>query len=279
MQYIRPEPFGDVFSLEGLLHTYDGCPMMLAILLADGNGRGGGDLHAESDLIGSWAGDRIGIITASDVVPEFSLPGKESEPLLPQIIEVGKDISSDIMAVVQQGEGRNFVPTGFLRDCAIPLTVQKRIFKDGDPEQIKENKGKNPDLLWRLCGAEFRFTKVSAMRSLQKGIETMYQSIHQKNVAVTIEKLSCTFAADTLERGYNRSFVETKSLSKVSCKIVIDDGEKKRKVSLKVERGFDVQEVFFTLFEVNLFKPKLLKTESDAQKAKDFVQKLIAGAA
>jgi hypothetical protein len=31
----------------------------LAILLADGNGRGGGDLHSENDIVGSWAGDNI----------------------------------------------------------------------------------------------------------------------------------------------------------------------------------------------------------------------------
>jgi hypothetical protein len=31
----------------------------LAILLADGNGRGGGDLNSDNPIVGSWAGDNI----------------------------------------------------------------------------------------------------------------------------------------------------------------------------------------------------------------------------
>jgi hypothetical protein len=31
----------------------------LAILLANSNNRGGGDLHSEEGIVGSWAGDRI----------------------------------------------------------------------------------------------------------------------------------------------------------------------------------------------------------------------------
>lgn len=34
----------------------------LAILLADGNGRGGGDLSSNNPLIGSWSGDEITIV-------------------------------------------------------------------------------------------------------------------------------------------------------------------------------------------------------------------------
>ena len=42
----------------------------LAILLADGNNRGGGDLRSEHPIIGSWAGDRI--VIAGD----YADPGK-----------------------------------------------------------------------------------------------------------------------------------------------------------------------------------------------------------
>lgn len=279
MQYIRPEPFGDDFSIEGLLHTWDGCPMMLAILLADGNGRGGGDLNSESEMVGSWAGDKIGVITATDIVPEFSLPGKESEPLLPQIIQVGRDISQDILEVVAKAEGTNFVAAGFQTDCAIPLSIQKRSFFSDEAEQLKTNVGRNPELLWKLCGAEFRFTQSSSERALKTGIEKMYKLIHQKDVVVTIEKLTYAFAQDTWTPNPHRPAVATKSLSRASLKLVIDDQDKKRKVSIKVERDFDIQAVFTELFEVPLFKPKLLKEEAEAQKAKAFVQQLIAGAA
>ena len=39
----------------------------LPLLTADGNGRGGGDYHGGSDLVGYWAGDRIGL---DKVIPE-----------------------------------------------------------------------------------------------------------------------------------------------------------------------------------------------------------------
>jgi hypothetical protein len=38
------------------------------VLLADGNGRGGGDLHSEHPIIGSWSGDRI--VVAGDYADE-----------------------------------------------------------------------------------------------------------------------------------------------------------------------------------------------------------------
>ncbi len=46
----------------------EGCLTALAILLADGNGRGGGDLHSDNPIIGSWAGDRI--VVAGDYADE-----------------------------------------------------------------------------------------------------------------------------------------------------------------------------------------------------------------
>jgi hypothetical protein len=70
-QFIDPHRCGDGAKL--LEFASSGCGMMacLAILLADGNGRGGGDLMVwnqmtgenapvpGAEIIGSWAGDRI----------------------------------------------------------------------------------------------------------------------------------------------------------------------------------------------------------------------------
>ncbi len=50
----------------------------LAILLADGNGRGGGDLKSERGIIGSWVGDRI--VIAGD----YADPGKFMEGVTPE---------------------------------------------------------------------------------------------------------------------------------------------------------------------------------------------------
>ena len=58
-QYLNPNRFEDGRKLMEFGASGSGTMMALAVLLADGNGRGGGDLRSESTLIGSWAGDPI----------------------------------------------------------------------------------------------------------------------------------------------------------------------------------------------------------------------------
>lgn len=58
-QYLHPHKFGDGLKLMEFGPSGDGTMAGLAILLADGNGRGGGDLHSDKTVIGSWAGDQI----------------------------------------------------------------------------------------------------------------------------------------------------------------------------------------------------------------------------
>lgn len=57
----------------------------LAILLADGNGRGGGDLHSENPIIGSWAGDQI-VVTG-----DYADPGKFVEYPQRNLYDVASD--------------------------------------------------------------------------------------------------------------------------------------------------------------------------------------------
>jgi hypothetical protein len=58
-EFLHPHKFGDGLKLLEFGCSRDGTLTALAILLSQGNGRGGGDLNADDDLIGSWAGDRI----------------------------------------------------------------------------------------------------------------------------------------------------------------------------------------------------------------------------
>tara|TARA_Y100000310_G_C20669719_1_gene809581 strand:- start:1759 stop:2151 length:393 start_codon:yes stop_codon:yes gene_type:complete len=58
-EYIHPHKMGDGLKLLEFGCSRNGTMTALAILLADGNGRGGGDLRSNSSIIGSWAGDRI----------------------------------------------------------------------------------------------------------------------------------------------------------------------------------------------------------------------------
>jgi len=63
-QYLHAHRFGDGLKLLEQGASGSGTMLGLAVLLADGNGRGGGDLRSESPLIGSWAGH--GVVLASD---------------------------------------------------------------------------------------------------------------------------------------------------------------------------------------------------------------------
>ena len=58
-QFLDPHKFGDGMKLLEFGCSQTGTLTALAVLLADGNGRGGGDLHSENPIIGSWKGDRI----------------------------------------------------------------------------------------------------------------------------------------------------------------------------------------------------------------------------
>lgn len=58
-QYINPHLFGDGLKLLEFGCSQLGTMTALACLLADGNGRGGGDLYSDNSIIGSWAGDKI----------------------------------------------------------------------------------------------------------------------------------------------------------------------------------------------------------------------------
>ena len=67
-QYLDTYTFNEGAKLLEFGCSSEGTLTALAILLADGNGRGGGDLHSEHPIIGSWAGDRI--VVAGDYADE-----------------------------------------------------------------------------------------------------------------------------------------------------------------------------------------------------------------
>lgn len=101
-EYIYPHKFGDGLKLLEFGSSASGTMTGLAILLADGNGRGGGDLRADPvkhPIIGSWAGDRI--VIAGDYadgrkfVPADLLQG--DAPLYAVADENFKDVSEDVL--------------------------------------------------------------------------------------------------------------------------------------------------------------------------------------
>lgn len=88
-QYLCAHKFGDGIKL--LEFGCGGHTMTaLAVLLADGNGRGGGDLFSEHPIVGSWAGDRI--VVAGD----YADGGRFVENVpRDRLQEIAKDVYSE----------------------------------------------------------------------------------------------------------------------------------------------------------------------------------------
>lgn len=109
-QRLNPHKLGNGLKLMEFGMSSYGTMTALAVLLADGNGRGGGDLHSDDPLIGSWAGDRIVIAgdygDAGKFVPEGYVDS-EGEPVnLSYYAERNfEDISLRIRAILEKVEG------------------------------------------------------------------------------------------------------------------------------------------------------------------------------
>ena len=96
-QYLDPHTFGSGAKL--MEFSSDGMSIMqgLAILLADGNNRGGGDLYSDNPLIGSWAGDSV-IVTGDYADEGKFVPVKNrKENLYKYAHDNYEDISEEVI--------------------------------------------------------------------------------------------------------------------------------------------------------------------------------------
>tara|TARA_Y100001938_G_scaffold149253_1_gene235440 strand:- start:496 stop:972 length:477 start_codon:yes stop_codon:yes gene_type:complete len=108
-EYLNPHTFGNGFKLMEFTSDGQGVLQGLSILLANGNGRGGGDFRHESHLIGSWAGDRITIEGdyADDSLWEVMHPtrhGDDGEEPNPKYQAGWSDISEDVFELLMKDE-------------------------------------------------------------------------------------------------------------------------------------------------------------------------------
>lgn len=96
-QVMYPHAFGSGAKL--MEFSSDGMSIMqgLAILLADGNGRGGGDLRSENPLIGSWAGDNI--VVTGDYADEGKFTDDPTKNLY-EVAETYEDISFEVIGAL-----------------------------------------------------------------------------------------------------------------------------------------------------------------------------------
>lgn len=90
-EYLHPHKFGEGLKLLEFCCCIGGTMTALAILLRESNKTGGGDIHIEDKLIGSWAEDKIVIIGDYD-----------KSKLYQKAQEEYKDISEDIIKVLKK---------------------------------------------------------------------------------------------------------------------------------------------------------------------------------
>jgi hypothetical protein len=116
-QFLHPHRLGDGLKLMEFGNSAGGVMTGLAILLAVSNGRGGGDLHSENELIGSWGGDRIAIV--GDYAEDTDLPltfdpepatiygrcvapGEAVDSSIDGALPVYRDISADVRKCIEE---------------------------------------------------------------------------------------------------------------------------------------------------------------------------------
>jgi len=102
-QVIKPMDFDDGAKLMEFVCSSDGVLAGLGILLADGNGRGGGDLRSDNPIIGSWAGDRI--VIAGDYADEGKFVESPNDTLYDVTKYSFENISSKVKAALKDDEG------------------------------------------------------------------------------------------------------------------------------------------------------------------------------
>ncbi len=96
-EVMTPHAFGSGAKLMEFSSDRMSIMQGLAILLADGNNRGGGDLSSDNPLVGSWAGDNI--VVTGDYADEGKFVPKKNhkQNLYAYSEENYKDISFDVI--------------------------------------------------------------------------------------------------------------------------------------------------------------------------------------
>jgi len=150
-QYISPYIFGDGSKLMEFSMSANGILAGLAILLADGNGRGGGDLHSENDIVGSWAGDNI--VVAGDYADEGKFVKDVNRNLYSIANIEGEDISLKVLDALCDDQyffsefRKNLPGLDEVKDL-----IQKKLKEKGlsDTKKYKIQSSKNPNIQYNL---------------------------------------------------------------------------------------------------------------------------------
>jgi hypothetical protein len=153
-QYITPYKFGDGSKLMEFSMSANGVLAGLAILLADGNGRGGGDLNSESDIVGSWAGDNI--VVAGDYADTGRFVKQPEQNLYEVCQAEGEDISIKVLDALCDDryyfEEFRKHRAGWISDSQVDDLIQRKLKEKGLTESKKHQvpSSKDPNVKYNV---------------------------------------------------------------------------------------------------------------------------------
>jgi len=176
-EYLRPDAFGEGDTLLDVVDSYQGVMLGLVVLLADSNGRGGGDLRSNHAVIGTWAGDRIAIIDDAAELFGIETPGFDEGPLQPQFLKHGTDVSGAVIEAILDGEGDYSRLAKLNPRHVLSLQEQSKLLEIGG-EALLTRKGRattlsTTDDLFAVLGEYLVLTTEGRRKTLEQGINTM----------------------------------------------------------------------------------------------------------
>ena len=150
-QYISPYIFGDGSKLMEFSMSKNGVLAGLAILLADGNGRGGGDLHSTNQIVGSWAGDNI--VITGDYADDGKFVKEVDRNLYNVASSEGEDISLKVLEALFDDswffeEFRKHAPS----NDEVVLLIQRKLKEKGlsQSKKYKMVSSKDPHVYYNV---------------------------------------------------------------------------------------------------------------------------------
>jgi hypothetical protein len=272
-EYLRPEQFGESSDLKAILDSYDGILTALVVLLSDGNGRGGGDLHSEHPIIGSWAGSRIALIDDAVTDAELSEPGMAHLTLQEQILSLGKDVSDVLVEVIGRAE-ENYSMLYFLNPLLNLSLAHQRELGESGLKLIRTPDARKKPLesmaaFFSILGVSSAWTTYTAKKRLQEGLLKTAESFGVTN-RYEVRELSWTLGEMLSPTPYGSPRTVT-AVTAITAVLKEDSAELPVHVEFRFgNQGDSPESVFQKVFPEVVFekKPSLAESVASPEVAK-----------
>lgn len=171
LDYLDPMDFGEPYNFTEIVNGQDGSMMALALLLADSNNRGGGDLRSNHPAIGAWAGAHIVLADESTRFANGEYPALKDALVIPACLAHGENRVKDIREMLTEGGETSCMFLRLNMQCGLPAPAQRKAllafidrfltFGEDSPRVTRVN-----DFL-AILGARRQFTSDATLTALQ----------------------------------------------------------------------------------------------------------------